>query len=87
MRSSMPILPTSCNWAETRTILDCSSRHAHFLRDQHGIARDPVGVAAGVGVLFVNRAGEHLDRAHKQFAVLFGGVFKIRNEVLEFCRT
>ena len=36
-----------------------------FSSQNHGIARNPVGVALGIWVLFVDRAGQHLDRTQK----------------------
>ena len=86
MWSSMPILPTSCSWAEMRRISMKSVVQLHLARDQQGVARDAVGVAASVGIFFVDRAGQHLDGAHEQRAVLFGGALQVFDELLEFFR-
>ena len=40
-------------------------RLAHLAGDHHRVARDPVGVAARVGVLFIDRTGQHLDGTHE----------------------
>ena len=48
MRSSTPILPTSWRRAERRTLRDLVGGQAHLPRDRGGVARDALGVAAGV---------------------------------------
>src|SRR5580692_9581024 len=40
-------------------------RHTHFFGDHHGIASDAIGVTASVRIFFVDRSGEHLNRAHE----------------------
>ena len=47
------------------------------------IARDAVGVAASVRILFVDRAGQHLDGAHEQITIFRGGAFEVEHEMLE----
>src|SRR6185437_7495454 len=55
----------------------------HFRGQQDGVAGNAIGVAAGVGVLFVNRAGQHLDGVHEQSAILFSGALEIINKTLQ----
>src|ERR1700733_1118106 len=43
-------------------------------------------MAASVGILFVDRSGKHLDRAHEELAVLTGGALEIEHEVLKLVR-
>ncbi len=63
--------------------LDHSLRQPEFAGDHHGVARDAVGVTARVGILFVDRASEHLNRVQEQVAVFFGGVPKVLHKVFE----
>ena len=60
------------------------SGQVHFLRNEQGIARDAVGVAARVRVFFVDRTGQHLDGAHEQLFILFGGALQVFHVTLEF---
>ena len=43
-------------------------------------------MSTSVRVFFVNRAGEHLNRAHEELAVLRGGALQIFDEVFQFLR-
>ena len=62
------------------------SRQCHFFGNEQRIARNAIGVTASVGVLFVDRSGQHLDRAHEQRPVFFGGALQVFNKVFEFLR-
>ena len=53
--SGIPILPTSCSSAPIRTALQIAAREAELLADEDGELGDRVGVAAGVGVLRLER--------------------------------
>ena len=53
--------------------LDVLGGQAHLLGDRGRVARDPLGVAARVRVLGVDRLGERPDRGQEQLAVLAGG--------------
>ena len=55
-----------------------------FFADHQRVARDPVGVTASVGVLFVDGAGQHLNRAEKQSAIFFCRPLQVLDEVLQF---
>src|SRR5882724_1501322 len=57
---------------------------AHLFSDQHRVARHAVGVSTRVGVFFVDRAGQHLNRTHEQLAVFRGCALEVEHELLEF---
>src|ERR1700677_4605980 len=44
--------------------------------NDHGVLRDAAGMASRVGILFVNRGGEHADGAQEQVAIFSGGLFQ-----------
>ena len=69
-----------------RSVSRKDSGQVHFLGDEQGIARDAVGVAARVRIFFVDGSGEHLDGAHEQLAIFFGGALQVFDETFEFIR-
>ena len=54
--------------------------------DHQRILRDAIGMATRVRIFFVDRAGEHLDRAHEQRLVLLRSALQVFNELLKFFR-
>src|SRR5260370_23010436 len=54
-----------------------------LFRSNHGVARDPVRVAFGIRVFFVNRTGQHLDGTHKERAIFLGRALRSEEHTSE----
>ncbi len=63
-----------------------SASRAHVLADDDGIFGDAAGVAAGVGILFVDGGGEHADGAEEEFAIFLGGLLQALDVLLDVAR-
>ncbi len=51
--------------------------------DEQGIVSDAIGMAARVGILFVDGGGEHADGAKEEFAVFLGGLLQLGDIALD----
>src|SRR6266850_2281104 len=64
-------------------LLDFFRDQGELCRQNDGVARYPVRVAASVWILLVDRACEHLYGAHEERAVFLGGALQIEYQALQ----
>ena len=57
--------------------------HPEVLGDTGGVVGDALGVAAGVGVLLVDRVRQHADGAHEELLVLLGPPLDLLDRLLD----
>ena len=86
MRSSMPILPTSCSSALMRRLRISFSGQMQVLADGDRVTRHAFGVAARVRVLRVDRRGEHADRVDEEQVVLVRRLLQLVDRGLDRLR-
>ena len=65
MRSGMPILPMSCRVAASQQVAQLLAAEPHLRAEQDRVADHPADVAAGVGVLLLQRLGEGGDHVEE----------------------